>query len=227
MNAAYRLVPTVLVLALFVGGCVAPDAGHRKPAQPGPVRVACVGDSITYGSGVQGRETNSYPVVLGRMLGARYEVRNFGVSGATLLKQGDHPWWKTKAFADATAYAPDVVIIKLGTNDSKPQNWEHKGAFASDARALVEHFRALPSRPLVYLCLPVPVYQDRWGINEATVKGEVIPMIRGVAKELCVPVIDLYGAMKNRAEVFPDGVHPNHVGAAQLAQAVLYEIAAH
>lgn len=227
MNFSRRSFLTFLVLALFAAGCAAPDVGHRKPSQAGPVRVACVGDSITYGAGVQGRETNSYPAVLGRMLGNRYEVRNFGVSGATLLQRGDHPWWKTKAFADATDFGPDVVIIKLGTNDSKPQNWAHKGEFAADAKALVGHFRALSSRPLVYLCLPVPVYQDRWGINEATVKGEVIPILRSVAKELRVPLVDLHGAMRNRAEVFPDGVHPNHVGAAQLAQAVLYEIGAH
>src|SRR3712207_5545352 len=82
-------------------------------------RVACVGDSITYGAGVSGREKNSYPAVLGQWLGTKWDVRNFGVSGATLLKKGNRPYWKQQKFADALQFKPDVVIIKLGTNDSK------------------------------------------------------------------------------------------------------------
>jgi len=120
-----------------------------------------------------------------------------------------------------------VVILKLGTNDSKPQNWAHRDQFAADARSLVEHFRALPSKPLVFLCLPVPVYQDKWGINEATVAGQVIPDLLRVAQEARVPIIDLHAALGKRHEIFPDGVHPNAVGAAHLAQAVFYGLTAH
>ena len=102
------------------------------------VRVACVGDSITYGAGVADRGKNNYPKVLGRLLGPGYETRNFGVSGATLLKKGDRPYWKTSAFKAATEFKPDIVIIKLGTNDSKPQNWKHKAQYAADLAALAE-----------------------------------------------------------------------------------------
>jgi lysophospholipase L1-like esterase len=216
---------------LLLAGCAGPShkaTQHLNPAAfSRTIRVACVGDSITYGAGIQGRETNSYPAVLARMLGPKFEVRNFGRSGATLLQSGDLPYWTTEQFRAATDYAPDLVIIKLGTNDSKPQNWAHRDQFAADARALIAHFRALPSHPWVYVCLPVPVYQDRWGINEKTVAGEIIPAIRQVAGELRVPLIDLHAAMSNRPENFPDGVHPDHVGAAHLAQAVYYEITPH
>ena len=87
---SFKFLPASLLAFLaFATGCAsAPDVTRRAPAQPGPVRVACVGDSITYGAGVAGRETNSYSTVLGRMLGSKFEVRNFGRSGATLLKQG-------------------------------------------------------------------------------------------------------------------------------------------
>jgi acyl-CoA thioesterase I len=214
-----------LVLLALATGCASSTIQHRHAHQPGPVRVACVGDSITYGAGVAGRETNAYPAVLGRMLGPKFEVRNFGRSGATLLKAGDLPYWTTDEFKAATAYAPDVVILKLGTNDSKPPNWAHRDRFAADATALIAHFRTLPSKPLIYLCLPVPVYQDRWGISEATVAGQVIPELLLVAKAARVPVIDLHAALSRRGEVFPDGVHPNAVGATHLAQAVYYAIA--
>ena len=185
-----------------------------------PVRVACVGDSITFGHGVRDRTTNCYPAVLGRLLGEGYEARNFGVSGATLLKKGDKPYWKLGAFKQATEWQPNVVVIKLGTNDSKPQNWKHKAEFIADLRAMADHFAALPSKPTVWLCLPVPVYQTRWGINEATVKGEIIPIIGKVAAEKTLPTIDLHAALSGKPALFPDKIHPNAEGAALIAKAI-------
>jgi lysophospholipase L1-like esterase len=185
-----------------------------------PTVIACVGDSITFGAGVEKREENNYPKVLGELLGKSFETKNFGRSGATLLKQGDLPYWKTKEFENASASNPDIVVIKLGTNDSKPQNWKHKDQFVSDAKALVLHFRNLPSKPVVHVCLPVPVYEARWGINEPVVQSEVIPALQQVAKELNTPVIDLHTALANKPTLFPDKIHPNAAGAKLIAEAV-------
>ncbi len=203
---------SLLALAAFL-----PTLLHAADA---PIRVACVGDSITHGAGVEQREKNHYPKVLGELLGANYEVKNFGRSGATLLKKGDLPYWKTGEFKGATDFAPQIVIIKLGTNDSKPQNWAHKAEFAADARALVEHFQSLPSKPKVYVCLPVPVYETKWGINETVVKGEVITTLQQVAKEMKLPSIDLYAALSGKAALFPDKIHPNAAGAKVIAETV-------
>ncbi|MFW6162207.1 MAG: family 16 glycoside hydrolase [Planctomycetota bacterium] len=207
-------VTRVLLAVLLLATAVAAQAGER------PVRVACVGDSITFGAGIQNRKKNSYPAQLGRRLGEGYEARNFGVNGATLLKKGDKPYWQQKAFRQATQWQPDIVLIKLGTNDSKPQNWRHKGEFADDLRAMVEHFAALPSKPTVWLCLPVPVYATRWGINEQTVKGEIIPIIEKVAEEKGLPTIDLYAALSGHPDLFPDKIHPNAQGAALMATTI-------
>jgi lysophospholipase L1-like esterase len=184
------------------------------------VRVACVGDSITFGAGVEDRAKNNYPAALGRLLGPGYEVRNFGVNGATLLKKGDKPHWRLKAFQQATDFAPNVVVIKLGTNDTKPQNWKHGADFAADLAAMADHFAALSSKPAVWLCLPVPVYQTRWGINEKTLTGEVIPTIRTVAERKKLKTIDLYSALSGKPALFPDKIHPNARGATLIAQAV-------
>ena len=184
-------------------------------------RIACVGDNITFGAGVADRTKNCYPVVLGRLLGKEFTVRNFGVNGATLLKKGDLPYWKLKAFKDATAFGPNIAIIKLGTNDTKPQNWNKAGPdFEDDLRALTAHFQKQPANPAIYLCLPVPVYQDRWGINEKTVIQGVIPVIKKVAKDKKLPVIDLHQALSAKPKMFPDKIHPNAAGAKLMAETI-------
>jgi acyl-CoA thioesterase I len=189
------------------------------------IRVACVGDSITFGSGVADREHKSYPAVLQTLLGDKYEVKNFGVSGTTLLKHGDRPFWKTKQFEDATQFNPNVVIVKLGTNDTKPQNFKFKDEFAGDLRAMVDHFAGVPAKPKIYLCLPVPVHKPNYGINEEGL-ADYMPKIKEVAKEKGLPVVDLHAALQPHAEYFKDGVHPNAEGAALMAKTVSEAIAA-
>lgn len=139
-----------------------------------PIRVACVGNSITYGHGLKNRSTESYPSVLGEMLGEKYEVRNFGISARTLLNKGDHPYMKEQLFAEARAFHPDIVVIKLGTNDTKPHNWKHAQDFRHDLSALIDSFRCEGS-PRIYLCYPATVYGIRWGINDSTLVHGVIP----------------------------------------------------
>ena len=184
-------------------------------------RIACVGDSITYGAAIRDRANHCYPKVLGDLLGKGYIVRNYGVNGATRLKNGDRPYWKLGAFKQATDFGPNVVILKLGTNDTKPQNWGKVGKeYEADLRAMVTHFKSLPTKPMIYLCLPVPVYQTRWGINEKTVKRGVIPVIRKVARDESLTVIDLYQALSGKPAMFPDKIHPNAAGAKLMAQTI-------
>ena len=213
---------TAIALCLFLAGC---SSAPRKPAlrvsdYHGTIRVACVGDSITFGAGVENRETNCYPVVLGKLLGSRFEVRNFGVSGATLLRKGDLSYWNLRQFGTLGEFDPQVIILALGTNDSKPQNWAHGGEFADDLRAMLDHFAALPSQPRIWICLPPPVYETKWGINEATLNGQIIPAIRRVAEERNLPTIDLHQALGGRPEYFPDQIHPDAAGAGMMAMTI-------
>ncbi len=191
---------------------------NRRGGDP-IVRVACVGDSITFGAGVEGRETNSYPAQLQKLLGSRFDVKNFGRSGATASRAGDLPYWTTEEFTQATAFQPDVVILKLGTNDTKPQNWKNKDAFKKDFRDLLEHFRDLKSKPKLWVCQPVPVYADQWGINAQTL-DTVLEGIEEACDDRKVPVIDLFDALGNHPEMFPDKIHPNAKGAALMAKTI-------
>jgi len=193
------------------------------------IRVACVGDSITAGSGVRDRAVNSYPAQLARWLGGEYDVRNFGVSGATMLTQGDRPYVQQRAYAEALAFRADVVVIALGTNDSKrPQsdgekvanNWQFKTSFARDYEAMVAAFREVNPKVKIYICLPPPAFPGRWGIDGATIQDEVIPLVRDVAAKTQADVIDLHAALVGHAERFPDTVHPNEEGAKRIAATV-------
>ncbi len=181
-----------------------------------PLKVACVGDSITEGSGSGG---NPYPKQLGSLLGPEWQVGNFGVGGRTLLKKGDHPYWQEAAFKKAQDFEPDAVIIMLGTNDTKKQNWQFKDEFDGDYRELVKTFQKLRSSPRVYVCRPVPVPEPgNFGINEAGVQ-EQIPILDKLAADLKTGVIDMHAALEGKSPMLPDKVHPNAEGAGEMAKA--------
>ena len=186
-----------------------------------PLRVACVGDSITYGHGIRDREHDTYPAILDSLLGDKF-VQNFGVSGTTTLKKSNMPYTEEQAYKDALAFNPDIVTIKLGTNDSKAFNWANKDNFKDDLTSLINSFKELPSNPDIWLCLPVPAYGNAWGINDSIIYNGVIPLIREVAEELELPVVDLNTPLTNCRNYFPDTIHPNEEGQEKIA-GILYE----
>lgn len=180
-------------------------------------RVACVGNSITFGAGIKDKLKNSYPAVLGQLLGDKWDVRNFGVSARTLLKKGNYPYWNEQAFTDAKAFDPHIVLIKLGTNDTKPYNWKYRKEFKKDLIDLIESFENLPTRPKIYLCTPIFVSKTNGEITEEVLEKGVIPIIRKVAKEKNLDLIDLHDITAGRHELYCDGIHPNETGARFLA----------
>ena len=158
------------------------------------IRVACIGNSITYGARIKNRDRDSYPAVLSRMLGEAYQ--------------------------DALAFNPNIVVIKLGTNDSKSFNWKYKADFTKDLQTMVDAFKALPAQPKIYLCYPSKAYQTGDNINDDIISKQIIPMIKKVAKKNNLSVIDLHAAMDGMPQLFPDKIHPNEEGAKVMAKAV-------
>lgn len=201
--------------ALVVAACCLVGGGVARAA----TTVACVGDSITQGSG--------WPARLGTRLGAEYAVANHGVSATTLLKNGDFPYWATPAFTQSHTSNPAIVVIMLGTNDSKPQNWNaHKGEFAADYAALIDSYRALPSQPRIFITLCPPAGTNGFGISGAVIENEILPLIRQVAAAKGVGTIDVFSAFGGRnfdPALFgsaADQVHPGGAGAQRIADAV-------
>jgi len=175
-----------------------------------------VGDSITEGYGLAVQSKTGYPVVLDSLLGAGYSVMNLGRSATTLQKHGDFPYWIAKEFSDVFAYKPNIIVIKLGTNDTKPNNWNQQN-YKADYQSMIDTFKTISTNPKIYLCYPVPVFETKWGINDSTVINGVIPVIDELAKSNNLQVIDLYHGMSDQKANFPDGIHPNEVAVVQMA----------
>ena len=189
----------------------------RQTPKPDAVRVACVGNSITDGHGIDMATAYGYPAELQKILGNDYWVKNFGVSGRTMLNSGDQPYMKEKAWADAQAFKPDVVVIKLGTNDSKPQNWQHKDEFRRDLEQMIEALR--PAR--ILLCTPIPAFKSTWDISDSVIVNGIIPIQKKVAKKYGLQVIDLHTLFAGDSEkMLADGIHPDQKGARRLAEIV-------
>ncbi|MFT3680141.1 MAG: GDSL-type esterase/lipase family protein [Ferruginibacter sp.] len=184
------------------------------------IRVACIGASTTWGGNIEKQEINSYPAQLGTMLGQKWEVKNFGVDAAGIIKKGSLPYWNTTAFKDAQSFLPDVVIFNIGVNDTQPQNWQYKSDLIPDYEEMIIVFQNLSSHPIIYICREIPVFEDRWGIKAETVNKELDPMKRKIAKKKSLPVIDLYEPLKKHPEFFSDGIHPDAAGARIMALTV-------
>ena len=157
-------------------------------AEDHPIRVACIGDSITNAASTGAREKTAYPAQMQVMLGAGFDVKNYGVGGATMLKKSEKPYWGLKEYGDAKAFAPDIVVIKLGSNDSKPQHWD-KAVYEADYRAMVDELQALPSHPRLILVRPVPAFSEQFKIRNNVILGDIIPIVDKIAVERRLPVV--------------------------------------
>lgn len=187
------------------------------------VRVACIGNSITDGYGVDMADTKGYPAVLQRKLGNGYWVRNYGVGARTMMDCGDLPYMNELAWRDALAFRPDIAIVKLGTNDSKRDIWKH-GAdkYAQSMQRMIDSLKALPSKPKIYLCSPIPAFKSPWTMSDSVIVNGEIPVIKRLAKKNKCSFIDLHTLFIYRDLMLDDGIHPNGKGAAKIAE-IVYE----
>lgn len=186
-------------------------------------RVACVGNSVTFGHGIENREANSYPAQLQRMLGDGYEVMNFGKSGATLLNKGHRPYCEQQEYKAALDFAGDRVVIHLGLNDTDPRNWpNHRDSFVKDYLDLVGSFRKANPDCRIWICRMTPISHRHPRFKSGTrdwywMEQETIEEVARLAN---TGLIDLQEGLYNRPDLLPDALHPNAEGAAILARTV-------
>jgi acyl-CoA thioesterase-1 len=176
---------------------------------PHPIRVACVGDSITQGSG--------YPSKLQTLLGPNYTVRNFGVSGSTVSLNSTKPYMNQAAFLKAEDFEPQIVVIMLGTNDANLQIAQNEEDFEADYSRLIASFEALDGDQAVWVVKSPPIFSTDSTYNNTYLAETILPKIDRVANQLDLPTVDMYKAFGNHSEYFMDGVHPNADGASLIA----------
>ena len=185
-------------------------------------KVACVGDSITWGFTILNPGKHGYPAVLQRLLGEDYEVRNFGYNDAAARFDAETPYVAKKVYKDSLAWEPDIVILMLGTNDTKPWNWNPE-VFRRDYARIVDSYLALPSHPRVVLVAPIRIFRvirvPIIALNPDVLEEGVRPAIHEIAEQKGLQLIDLYGLFDS-ARYCRDGVHPQRHGARMLAETV-------
>ena len=187
------------------------------------IRVACIGNSVTYGYGHKNPAATSYPTRLGEMLGEGYEVRNFGHSGATLLNHGHRPYTQQQAYRNAVAFAPDKAIIHLGLNDTDPRNWpNYRDEFIPDYLALIDTLRKANPNVEVWVCRMTPIFHGHRRFKSGTRDwhAQIQLAIEEVARLADVHLIDLHEPLYHRPDLFADALHPDAEGAQILAKTV-------
>lgn len=195
---------------------------------PGQIRVACVGDSITYGHGIYNWPEKNYPRLLGELLGDKYHVQNFGVCGSCVQNDSDQPYRKTERYQQSLAYGADIVIFMMGTNDSKPENWHGVPAFERAIGELLDSYLNGEKKPAVYLCIPATAFFAE-GCSEPITRFDVQPavvdsicrVVEQTARERNYPAIDIHTLTGLNPQWFSaDSVHPDNDGAAAIAQEI-------
>jgi len=174
-------------------------------------RVACMGNSIT------DEHLSNYPSQLQTMLGEKYTVKSFGSSGATVLFDTYHPYWHTIDFFEAQEFFPDIVVIMLGTNDARTDNFQSINNFVTDYTKILNRIQLLDSKPKIFLVKPPPIFENDLDLVPESFSEKIIPLIEQVGNEQNIEIIDVYSEMKNHPEYFIDGVHPNNAGAKVIA----------
>lgn len=215
----------VVVVVAVAGFWLYNNLLHPSPQKSGEgeIEVACVGDSITFGQGVlMSRATDSYPAILSRLLGDEYTVVNYGLPIRTLLSTGNMPYFEEDTAQVSLASGAQIVIFMLGTNDSKPDNWD-EDRFAKEYAEAIERYQAMDSNPDVYVMIPPRVFLDEVAgnkCNDEIVSEHIAGIIRTVAEEHGVEVIDLYAVTEDHPEWFGDGLHPDAEGNQAIAECI-------
>jgi lysophospholipase L1-like esterase len=198
----------IILIVILAGTSIFEFAQLRSD----PIRVACVGDSITVGF--------QYPVDLWQSLGDHYIVGDLGSGGAAVAENSNMSYIGQPAYEVALKFQPDIVIIMLGTNDAYTTFTENDADFITDYVSLIHTFQNLNSKPTVWLVKPIPIYNNTVSLSNTILEQKVIPNIEQVASQTGCQLIDAHTPLLNHPEYYIDGVHPTADGARVIADTI-------
>lgn len=209
-----------MLLGLLILTTISASAASKRQKT---IRVACIGNSITYGTGIADRTNDSYPSQLQRLLGSNYQVGNFGKPGATLLYHGHRPYVKQEEFKEAIAFKGDIAVMHLGINDTDPRNWpNYRDEFVKDYLSIMDSLRAANPKVRIILARMTPIADRHPRFVSGTKQwhGEIQTAIETVARVSGAELIDFYEPLYPYPYLLPDAIHPNPEGAGILAKTV-------
>ena len=235
-NKKKKVLCVILIVCLLIGATVFSAmffnglSGIRlnQKYEEGQIKVALVGDSVTYGYGIKNWPKNNYPALLSNSLGDSYCVKSYGVSGSTVQPDGDQPYDATKAYQWSHEFETDILVFMLGSNDSKPENWKGAEKFKEEYLKLLASYTDVENPPVVLLCTPPTAYFPEGvteGISNYDVQPQIIEEIAEIVKDVAVDkeytLININDLTDDRRDLFgKDNVHPNNDGAKVIASAV-------
>lgn len=214
------------VTALDING----NPTEFNPSQIKKIKVATVGDSITYGAGAYNEQNKvdaslTYPARLSEMLGGGVEVRNFGIAGRKAMKGADC-FMNEPEYKASLEYKPDILYVMLGTNDIKTVFWAGSDIgekYKADYIELIESYkRANPDMEIFLMTSPY-LYVTDPSMPGSRVEEELVPLQHEIAKLTDCKLIDVFTATKDKPEMFPDKIHPSADGYEYLAKFVYEE----
>ena len=230
-RSLWRILILLTTLVLIVGSGFAylyfngmSGTSNTTGAKDGQIKVACIGDSITYGHGIRNWPENNYPALLQALLGDGYHVNNYGVSSHAVQDTSDRPYRNLEHYQESLAYDADYVVFMMGSNDSKPENWVDADSFKADLLALLESYG---DAEIILCTLPSAFFTEELTENvtshdiQPQIVDEIAQIIREVAVEKGYTLLDIHAlTAENRHWISADGVHPSNEGAMAIAQEV-------
>jgi acyl-CoA thioesterase-1 len=227
----HLIIPVIVIVSVISGLFIYyngySDIRKNPDIKENQIKVACVGDSITYGFGISNWPVNNYPKKLQRLLGDNYNVANFGVSGRCVGRKTFFPYLKTKNYLHSLEYNADILVFMLGSNDSKPFNWKGKEKFKEEYLSLLETY-VKEGKTKVYLCTISKAYYPEGRNTKMTSYfiqpekiEEIVDIIREMAIEKDYILIDIHKLTSENHNWFcSDNVHLNKEGAKAIAEKV-------
>jgi sialate O-acetylesterase len=211
------------LLAVVACALVLPSLG----APVRKIKVACIGDSITYGAAIEDRVNYSYPSQLQVLLGENYEVGNFGKNGATLIKRSFRPYFDQEEYRKAMDFAGDICVIHLGVNDTDPRSWpNYRDDFVGDYLALIDSCKHVnpDARIIIALLSPLADRHHRFMSGTKQWHEDIQEAIKVVAETAGCELIDFHSPLYPYPWHIPDAIHPDEVGYGMLAKTVYSQI---
>lgn len=186
------------------------------------IQITAIGDSITYGYGLQNRTEQSYPVMLGKYLNNtegfyknNYSIDNYGKNGWTLSQSSNSPYMTSNdgtEWNNAKGTRADIYTVALGTNDSKngiEDDGKHNiqyvknGEFKNTYLNMIDELMLSNNKAEIYLCQPVPSLDI---LQDENAEGEInesrLLLVRSAIDEVYTAAHEKYGDQIKKVDMF-------------------------